>query len=43
MAAFERLSAYDGGTLKPAIGMAISWPIVWLQVAVKNRSPDRVG
>jgi hypothetical protein len=28
MDAFERLSVYGGCTLKPAIGMAISWPIV---------------
>jgi hypothetical protein len=38
MSTFERPSAYDGCTSKPAVGVAIFWPIVCLEVADSIRS-----
>ena len=32
MSTFERPSAYDGCTSKPAVGVAIFWPILCLEV-----------
>ncbi len=35
---FERPSAYDGCTSKPAVGVAMFWPIVCLEVADSTRA-----
>ena len=36
----ESPSAYVGCAFRPVIGVAMSWPIVCLELAVKNRPPD---